>query len=155
VPPAHLIPIPHGADLKPAGMPPQVFNRDRTQAEAFLRELRLYMMANYEVLGFESPIRQIAITLTFIKGPQVNRWVEGILQALEQLNLVEDNVKYTYINFLVRFFFFFFLNLKSINPMAIRLYTNTLHVVCMRLKYKVIAQTMLMSPLVMYENARL
>jgi hypothetical protein len=60
-------------------MPPQVFNRDRTQAEAFIRELRLYMMANHGVLGFESPIRQIAIALTFIKGPQVDRWVEGVL----------------------------------------------------------------------------
>lgn len=50
-------------------MPPQVFDGDRMQAEAFMRELRLYMMANHRVPGFESPIRQIAIALTFIKGP--------------------------------------------------------------------------------------
>ena len=68
-----------------------------------MRELRLYMMANHRVLGFESPIRRIVITLTFIKGPQVNGWVEGILQALEQLNPIEDNVKYTYIDFLACF----------------------------------------------------
>jgi hypothetical protein len=43
------------------------------------------------------------IALTFIKGPQVNGWVEGILQALEQLNPIEDNIEYTYIDFLVRF----------------------------------------------------
>jgi len=44
-----------------------------------MRELRLYMMANHRVLGFKSPIRRIAIALTFIKGLQVSRWVEGIL----------------------------------------------------------------------------
>ena len=61
------------------------------------------MMANHGVPGFESPIRQIATALTFIKGPQVDRWVEGVLQALEQLNPVEDNIEYTYIDFLARF----------------------------------------------------
>jgi len=61
------------------------------------------MMVNHRVPGFESPIRQIAIALTFNKGPQVDGWVEGILQALEQLNPVEDNVEYTYIDFLARF----------------------------------------------------
>ena len=61
------------------------------------------MMVNHGVPGFESPIRQIAIALTFNKGLQVDGWVEGILQALEQLNPVEDNVEYTYIDFLERF----------------------------------------------------
>ena len=61
------------------------------------------MMANQGVLGFESPIRWITITLTFIKGLQVDRWVEGILQRLEQLHPVDDNVEYTYTNFLTCF----------------------------------------------------
>jgi hypothetical protein len=103
IPPTHLIPILPGADLKPAGLPPQVFNGDWTWAEAFLQELRLYIMANYGVSGFESPIRWIAIALTFIKGLQVDGWVEGILQALEQLNPIADNVEYIYIDFLVQF----------------------------------------------------
>jgi len=60
-------------------------------------------MANYGVSGFESPIRWIAIALTFIKGLQVDGWVEGILQALEQLNPIADNVEYIYIDFLVQF----------------------------------------------------
>ncbi len=61
------------------------------------------MMANQGVPGFESPIRQIAIALTFIKGPQVDRWVEGILKGLKQLYLIDNNVEYTYLNFLARF----------------------------------------------------
>jgi len=61
------------------------------------------MMANQGVSGFESPIRRIAIALTFIKGPQVDGWVEGILEGLEQLHLINDNVEYTYLNFLSQF----------------------------------------------------
>jgi len=33
----------------------------------------------------------------------VDGWVEGILKGLEQLHLVADNIKYTYINFLAQF----------------------------------------------------
>jgi hypothetical protein len=65
-----------------------------------MRELRLYMMVNQGVPRFESPIRQIAIAITFIKGPKVDGWVEAILQGLEQLHPVQHNVKYTYLNFL-------------------------------------------------------
>ena len=45
----------------------------------------------------------MGITLTFIKGPQVDGWVEGILEGLKQLHPIADNIKYTYINFLVCF----------------------------------------------------
>ncbi len=60
-------------------------------------------MANQGILGFESPIRCVAIALTFIKGPQVDGWVEGILEGLEQLHPINDNIEYTYLNFLSRF----------------------------------------------------
>ena len=60
-------------------------------------------MANQGVPGSESPIRRIAIALTFIKGPQVDGWVEGILEGLEQLHPINDNIEYTYTNFLSRF----------------------------------------------------
>ncbi len=61
------------------------------------------MMANQGVPGFESPIRHVTIALTFIKGPQVDGWVEGILEGLEQLHPINDNIEYTYTNFLSRF----------------------------------------------------
>jgi len=84
-------------------MTPQPFDGERTKAEAFLRELRLYMMANQGVPGFESPIRRVAIALTFIKGLKVNGWVEAMLQAIEQLHPIQDNVEYTYTDFLHHF----------------------------------------------------
>jgi hypothetical protein len=60
-------------------MTPQIFDGDQTKADAFIRELHLYMMANQGVPGFESPMRRVAITLTFIKGPKVDRWVKTML----------------------------------------------------------------------------
>ena len=58
------------------------------------------MMANQGVSGFESPMRRVAITLTFIKEPKVDRWVKTMLQVLEQLDLATENVEYIYTNFL-------------------------------------------------------
>jgi hypothetical protein len=84
-------------------MTPQIFKGDRTKAEAFLRELCLYMMANRGVPGFELPMRRVAITLTFIKGPKVDGWVEAMLQILEQLDPVTEDVEYVYTNFLTHF----------------------------------------------------
>jgi len=103
IPPDHLVPIQLGGEIKQAGMIPQPFDGDRAKAEAFLRELRLYMMANQGVPGFKSPIRRVAITLTFIKWPKVNGWVEAMLQAIEQLHPIQDNIEYTYTDFLHRF----------------------------------------------------
>jgi len=57
IPPTHLIPIQPTGDLKPVGIPPLLFDSDRTRADAFIQELRIYMMANQGVPGFESPIR--------------------------------------------------------------------------------------------------
>ena len=39
IPPAHLIPIQPAGDLKPAGIPPLLFDGDRTRTDAFIREL--------------------------------------------------------------------------------------------------------------------
>ncbi len=82
------------------GIPPLLFDSDRTHADAFIRELRIYMMANKGVPGFESLICCIMIVLTFIKGPQVDGWVEGILEGLKQLYPINDNIEYMYLNFL-------------------------------------------------------
>ncbi len=100
IPPTHLIPIQPGGDLKPAGIPPLLFDGNRTCTDTFIRKLQIYMMANQGVPGFESLIRHVAIALTFIKGPQVDGWVEGILEGLEQLHPINDNIEYTYLNFL-------------------------------------------------------
>ena len=103
MPLAYLVPVQPANDLKQVGMPPQVFKGDRTKAEAFMRELHLYMLANRGVPGFKLPMRCVAIALTFIKGSKVDGWVEAMLQTLEQLNPATEDVEYVYINFLNHF----------------------------------------------------
>jgi hypothetical protein len=46
---------------------------DRRQARDFIEELQSYIRVNLGVTGFKSPIRKVALALTFIKGPEVAR----------------------------------------------------------------------------------
>ncbi len=80
IPIAHLVPIPTNPNVHVMGSPPQIFNGDRQQADAFINELLTYIHVNIGVPGFESPMRKIAIALTYIKGDKVNRWVKRIAE---------------------------------------------------------------------------
>ena len=57
------------------GAHPQIFDRDRTKANAILTEYLGYLMLNQGVLGFESPIQQVALALSLIKEDKVDLWV--------------------------------------------------------------------------------
>ena len=72
VPIAHLVPIPANPNVRVMGSPPQIFNRDRQQADTFINELLTYIYINIGVPGFESPMRKIAMALTYIKGDKVD-----------------------------------------------------------------------------------
>jgi hypothetical protein len=48
-------------------------------------------------------MRRVAITLTFVKGPKVDGWVEAMLQTLEQLDPATKDVEYVYTNFHTHF----------------------------------------------------
>jgi len=74
------------------GSLPRIFNGDRTRADAFLTRYLGYLMLNQGVLGFESPIRQVAMALTLIKGEKVNLWVKNMLDSLRRLHPVQHNV---------------------------------------------------------------
>ncbi len=49
-------------------------------------------MLNQGVPGFKSPIRQVAIALTLIKGEKVDLWVKNMLNSLRRLHPVQHNV---------------------------------------------------------------
>ncbi len=49
-------------------------------------------MLNQGVPGFESPIRQVTMALTLIKGEKVNLWVKNMLDSLRRLNPIQYNV---------------------------------------------------------------
>ena len=72
-------------DRKPMGMLPTIFEGDHSKAESFLREFSTYFLVNYDVPALASFIKRIAITLTCIKGPEVNRWTQQQLEWLMTL----------------------------------------------------------------------
>ena len=82
------------------GTPPQTFNGDRRQARDFIEELRGYMRVNIGVPGFKSPIRKVALALTFIKGPDVARWAAAMGQWIDGLDQINDNVPAVWDQFL-------------------------------------------------------
>ncbi len=71
---------------------PDVFNGDRTKAESFIDQLNHYFLLNLDVLGFNSPIKKVALTITLIKGPEVTGWTRALGELLRALDLVHDNV---------------------------------------------------------------
>jgi hypothetical protein len=86
------VPIPLALEIRAIGSLPRIFDRDRTKAEAFLTEFLGYLMLNHGVLGLKSPIRQVALSLTLIKGEKVDLWVKNMIDAIRQLHPVQYNV---------------------------------------------------------------
>jgi hypothetical protein len=74
------------------GSLPRIFDGDRTRAEAFLTEFLGYLILNQGVAGFESPIRQVTLALTLIKGEKVDLWVRNMIDSLRRLHPVHHNV---------------------------------------------------------------
>jgi hypothetical protein len=87
-----MVPIPQAHDVKAMGSLPRIFDGDRTWAKAFLTEFLGYLILNQGVPGFESPIRQVALALTLIKGEKVNLWVRNMIDTLRRLHPVHHNV---------------------------------------------------------------
>jgi hypothetical protein len=57
-----------------------------------MNELLGYLLLNHSVPGFESPIRQVAMALTLIKGPRMDQWVQDMTTWLRGLDPLNDNV---------------------------------------------------------------
>ncbi len=74
------------------GTLPQIFEGERDKADTFMNELLGYLLLNTNILGFESPIRQVALALTLIKGPHIDRWVQDMTTWLWNLDPVNNNV---------------------------------------------------------------
>ncbi len=103
IPIAHLVSIAANPNVCVMGSPPRIFDRDRQQANAFINELLTYIHVNIGVPRFESPMRKIAMALTYIKGDKVDRWVERIAEWWDTLDLLVHNVHYTWTRFLEAF----------------------------------------------------
>ena len=60
-------------------------------------------MLNQGIPGFESPIRQVVMALTLIKGKKVDLWVKNMLDSLRRLHPVQHNVPAVWNHFKVAF----------------------------------------------------
>ena len=89
-------------DGKPMGALPTIFKGDCSKAESFIWEFSTYILVNHNVPALASFIWRIAITLTCIKGPEVNQWTEQQLDWLMTLQPANDNLA-TYQHFIQNF----------------------------------------------------
>src|SRR5258708_28512667 len=71
---------------------PDVFNGDRTKAEAFIDQLNHYFLLNLDIPGFNSPIKKVALAIMLIKGPEVTGWTRDLGKLMHALAPVHDNV---------------------------------------------------------------
>jgi hypothetical protein len=70
----------------PMGALPFIFIGNKTQAEVFLAVVQTYLNLNFDVPGFNSPMKKVALTLSLMQGPDVELWVNSIGRMLEQLD---------------------------------------------------------------------
>ena len=64
-------PIALAQGVKAIGALPQTFEEDQTKVEDFIEEVKSYFHINYDVAGFNLPMKQMAFILTLIKGPEI------------------------------------------------------------------------------------
>jgi Retrotransposon gag protein len=79
--------------LRLCSNPPETFDGDCTKADWFLSQLRCFYLANLGVPEFQSWMRKVIIATTYIQGPLVDGWVEGIIDWISQLNPQTDDIK--------------------------------------------------------------
>jgi len=68
------------------GLPPPIFDGDRTKSAGFLLAFRLYKFTNRGHEAMTNPATRTTTALSYIAGPLVEAWKE------EQLTLLERNI---------------------------------------------------------------
>ena len=64
-----------GQGGKLGGNPPTEFDNDQSNAKTFMNEFSLYRMANIDAKQMVNPMKQTALMLGFVKGPNIKDWV--------------------------------------------------------------------------------
>ncbi len=103
-PPAQqaLQPVAAAANVKAMGANPPLFNGDRDEADDFISKVEEYLLLNDDVAGFNSPKKKVALTLTFMQGPEVAEWTKGVRAWLLQFTPAQ-NTEDLWNEFLVEF----------------------------------------------------
>ena len=61
-------------------------------ANDFIDEVKVYLCLNADVVGYDSPFKKVAFTLTLIKGENAAQWVRDMGDWLNGLVLPRDNI---------------------------------------------------------------
>ena len=67
---------PGGGGDKLGGNPPPEFNGDCSYANHFMNKFNLYCLANMKAVQMRVPMKHMALLLSFIKGPNIDDWVQ-------------------------------------------------------------------------------
>jgi hypothetical protein len=65
------------------GNPPQLFDRNRAKSELFLRKFDMYKSMNDGITTMSNPYKRVIFTLSFIRGLNIDDWVDAQLQELK------------------------------------------------------------------------
>ena len=66
------------------GNPPTIFTGDQSKSDDFLREFKIYCMANSQNNSMLVPLDRIGLAISFICGPMVNNWVEHMMNWIDR-----------------------------------------------------------------------
>ena len=73
---------PHGTDGAMKGQSPTIFDGNRLKTNLFLMQFQLWWMINSMAEAMINPFQRIALCLSFIRGEQVDNWVEEKINQL-------------------------------------------------------------------------
>jgi hypothetical protein len=91
-PVAPAAPPPANHDDRLMGSLPQPYKGDRKLTRTFLNQLTHYFRANLQVLGLNSAICKVSITLTLFQGQQTAAWVWDIGTWIDLLDPVNNDI---------------------------------------------------------------
>jgi hypothetical protein len=64
------------------GIPPEIFDGDRSNTDTFITEFYLFRIINDGNTVMTNPMRRVALALSYIRGPKVDAWVTQQCDAL-------------------------------------------------------------------------
>ena len=86
-------------DSKLGGNPPPEFDGDCSYANHFMNKFNLYCLANMEAVQMRVLMKHAALLLSFIKGPNVDDWVQQCTnEILERFNQTGNQFNEIYWN---------------------------------------------------------
>jgi Retrotransposon gag protein len=85
------------------GQPPPVFTGDRTEADDFVDQVKVYLRLNHDVTGFRSPMKKMVFMLSHIQGAETSVWKREMGNLLDRLDPVADNIPALWDQFLLEF----------------------------------------------------